>query len=461
MSLGTHEIDFLKETLQAQQELLQKLYQELDVERESSAIAADETLSMILRLQGEKSAMEMEASQYKRIAEEKMCHAQEMVETFQELIYQKEMQIASLAFQVQAYRFKLASLGCEDLAAGDFQYPENMLSRRNGFAEETSSHSSIRRGNSLPPIPDGALSRRASTEGTGTESSSPKAEPSLRRESTSHGDFNSYWKEIKKLDERVKGFTQLNNLNGFPTPGSTVDIPSSSQLNLPARTSLTQNPSPDNSPGKMVFHEYAKKVHSVQPCEVSPCSTSVQDIFEVPQCPEDDLGGLSHKTETSELSLKRDDAWNTEHKQIIDWEKQPLLAPDTDRSSPKPKDVEQTFDMEKKPLLSVNGHTSSPKQKDGKTEKQKLFKHPTYGVADFELQQFNRRLKQLEDERFVTRGREINSEAADEELKLLREIMEKVEALQSEISSLKPKKPPSPEDRSFGCFKEAMLCFLP
>ncbi|KAK9705698.1 hypothetical protein RND81_07G076300 [Saponaria officinalis] len=444
MSLGTHEIDFLKETLQAQQELLQKLYNELDDERESSATAADETLSMILRLQGEKAAMEMEASQYKRIAEEKMCHAQETVEIFQELIYQKEMQIASLSFQVQAYRFKLASLGCEDLAPCEFQYPENMLLRRNGLIDETSAQSLIRRGNSLPPLANGALSRRSSTEGARTEASSPKAEHSLRRESTSQGDFNSYWEEIKKLDERVKGFTRLNNLND-------VDIPSSSLMIPPARTSPVHNPSPDHSPEKSVFHEYAEKVRSAQARGGSPCSTSVQDIFEVPQCPEDDL-----------LGLESDVVWNSEPKESIDWEKQPLLSVDADRSSLKqPKDADQRFDMEKKPLMSASSYTGSPKQKDGKNEKQKIYKHPTYGVADFELQQFNRRLKQLEDERFVTRGREINSETGNEELKLLREIMEKVEAVQSELTSWKPKKPPSPDDRSFGCFKEVMFCFLP
>ena len=107
MSLGNRNIGFLKETLNEQQELLQKLYNELDVERESSATAADETLTMILRLQAEKSAMEMEASQYKRIAEEKICHTQEILETFQEAIYNKEIQIASLEFQVQTYSFRV------------------------------------------------------------------------------------------------------------------------------------------------------------------------------------------------------------------------------------------------------------------------------------------------------------------------------------------------------------------
>ena len=62
----------LKEALCAQQQLLQKLYAELDVEKESSATAVSEALSMILHLQGV-----MEASQYKRMTEEEICHAEE------------------------------------------------------------------------------------------------------------------------------------------------------------------------------------------------------------------------------------------------------------------------------------------------------------------------------------------------------------------------------------------------
>ncbi|KAL9224156.1 hypothetical protein vseg_000220 [Gypsophila vaccaria] len=306
--MTTHEIDFLKETLSAQQELLQKLLNELDAERESSAVAADETLSMILRLQGERAALEMEARQYKRMAEEKICHAHEMVEIFQELVYQKELQIASLEFQVQAYKFRLAVLGFVDCASCEVDYSDKM---------------SLRRGNSLPSAVNIASSRRSSTEATRTGASSPKTS---RRLSTTAGDVNLYWEEIKKLDEKVKGVIGLH--------------PSESTS------------SPDNS------SDETEKVLDVGTCGESQCSTSVHDIFEV----------------------------------------------------------------------------------------------PTYGVSDIDLDQFNKRLKQLEIERFVT---------GDEELELLRKIMKKVEAMQSEVTYWRTKKPPSPGDRSFGCFKEVFSCFLP
>ena len=103
----------MRDTLLAQQQLLEKLYAELDEEREASATATSEALDMILRLQGEIAVVKMEARHYKRVAEEKIGHAEASLEAFEELMYQKEMQIASLEFQVKAYRHKLMSLGCE------------------------------------------------------------------------------------------------------------------------------------------------------------------------------------------------------------------------------------------------------------------------------------------------------------------------------------------------------------
>ncbi|KAJ8428967.1 hypothetical protein Cgig2_013934 [Carnegiea gigantea] len=491
MSLGTNEINFLKETLHAQQDLLQKLYNELDVERESSAIATDEALSMILRLQGEKAAMEMEASQYKRIAEEKMFHAQETLETFQELIYQKEMQIASLEFQVQAYKFKLVSMGCDDLGACEMQYPENLLSRRNGTPGETS-HSSMRRGSSVPPPAHKPLSRRASMEGLKSMQSSPKTledikdlGSSIRKERTS-GDFNTYWEEIRKLDERVKELDNIKNFNNIPKPEK-AKAPSSSPM---------CNASADSSPTKVDFLKHPEKDPSVQPCGDSP--TSVQDIFEVPQCSGHHQEYTSHKKDKGKLvvdvesSRKEklasmwDEIWKSDVKEKIDWDKTSLSSPCTSNSnSPKPRDVKEKIDWEKKPLndwekkpqFSPSSNNDSPlkekvdwgkkpilspcdnddlsKFREGRAlDKQSLLRQPAYGVADIELQQFNRRLKQLEDERFIPRGNEINEETGDEQVILLKEIRDKIDLIQAEIASWRNDKPPRSGHPSVGCLRE-------
>lgn len=83
---------------------LRKLFAELEEERHAAASGAEEALSMIARLQEEKAAAKMEACQYKRIAEEKLRHADESLLILREIILQKEMEIAALRFLVQDYR---------------------------------------------------------------------------------------------------------------------------------------------------------------------------------------------------------------------------------------------------------------------------------------------------------------------------------------------------------------------
>lgn len=109
------------------QYILQKLYVELDQERESAATAGREALSMILRLQGEKALLKMEASQYKRMAEEKMCHAQEALAVFEDISYEREMEIAALEFQLLAYQYRLLSMGVTDVGLSEVKFPENLL----------------------------------------------------------------------------------------------------------------------------------------------------------------------------------------------------------------------------------------------------------------------------------------------------------------------------------------------
>ncbi|GFQ06690.1 hypothetical protein PHJA_002813000 [Phtheirospermum japonicum] len=123
------DIAALKATLAAQQNLLQKLYNDLDAEREASASAASEALSVILRLQGEKAAVKMEAEQYKRLSEQKMSHVEESLAIIENIIYQKEMEISALDCQVQAYRYKLLSMGCLDFGDNPLQGNETGCDR--------------------------------------------------------------------------------------------------------------------------------------------------------------------------------------------------------------------------------------------------------------------------------------------------------------------------------------------
>ncbi|CAN0838288.1 Myosin-binding protein 7 [Linum grandiflorum] len=204
----------LKEALQAQQQILQKLYRELDDEREAAATAASEAMSMILRLQGEKAALKMEANQYMRMAEEKMTHAEETLDLCDDLMYQKEMEIASLEFQVQSYKNMLVGMGVNDVevpAEPDHQQPPQ--------------HTSVRRLNSLPQLAmvdfghkKIGLDRKqkqkrhyhldlASTIDEEAEFQEiHELEKKLVAPAT-HGDINSCWEQIKKLDQRLKGIS--------------------------------------------------------------------------------------------------------------------------------------------------------------------------------------------------------------------------------------------------------------
>ncbi|KAK1420933.1 hypothetical protein QVD17_22905 [Tagetes erecta] len=204
----------LKEALYAQQQLLQKLYNELEVEREASATAASEALAMILRLQGEKAGVKMESEHYKRLAEEKMHHAEESMETFEELIRQKEMEIATLDYQVQAYRYKLSSLGLEDIGSHEMKFPENLLQL---YEKETSPECLSRR-NSAPPkllkwayLKRGSLERNRSVSPDSGMISKPIEEIERLDESPQRMDsekqtdgINSYWDQIRNLDKIVE-----------------------------------------------------------------------------------------------------------------------------------------------------------------------------------------------------------------------------------------------------------------
>ncbi|KAL0903196.1 hypothetical protein M5K25_027556 [Dendrobium thyrsiflorum] len=103
------EIAALKEALCNQNLIIKKLYVELEEEREASATAATEALSMILRMQREKAAEKMEACQYKRMAEERINHAEETLEVLEEVVLQKDLEIESLRFQLKANMQKQTS----------------------------------------------------------------------------------------------------------------------------------------------------------------------------------------------------------------------------------------------------------------------------------------------------------------------------------------------------------------
>ncbi|XP_010519984.1 PREDICTED: myosin-binding protein 7 [Tarenaya hassleriana] len=112
-----NECELLRETVTSQQQAIQDLYAELEEERNASSTAANEAMSMILRLQREKAEIQMEARQFKRFAEEKMEHDQQELLNLEESDYKKDQTIQALQCEVQAYRHRMMSFGLTEAEA--------------------------------------------------------------------------------------------------------------------------------------------------------------------------------------------------------------------------------------------------------------------------------------------------------------------------------------------------------
>ncbi|KAI3771909.1 hypothetical protein L6452_03081 [Arctium lappa] len=288
----------LKEALCAQQRLLQKLYNELDVEREASASAASEALAMILRLQGEKASIKMEAEQYKRLAEEKMYHAEESMEIFEDYIHQKEMEIASLDYQVQAYKYKLSCLGIEDIGANEIKYPENLL-QLNETPVGGSNPESLLRRNSAPPkllklaylkrnrsmSPDSDMISKIVEESGQEEGSHQNLDSEKQMDGSLSVDINSYWDQIRKLDKIVEEMAgeQYLSLRARSSRSSSVF----SQLN-----ELDQAQSLKKSANDEMLSDT--------------CSLSVHDVFEVPETNEH-LASHEKQVKDDRISIMKDE----------------------------------------------------------------------------------------------------------------------------------------------------------
>ncbi|XP_050217454.1 uncharacterized protein LOC126668277 [Mercurialis annua] len=437
-----HDISELEEALYAQQQLLQKLNTELDVEREASASAAIEALSMILRLQGEKASLKLEATQYKRMAEEKMCHAEESLAVFEDLIYQREMEIASLEFQVQAYRYRLLSLGLNDLGVYENKYPENMLMQRNdtSFTEKIVT-GNLRRLNSLPPqvpIKDPNpkktfIDKKRPLTPMSDSSSSPFEEHTTREINDSGKklgssvtvDLNLYWDQINKLDERVKEFSDnkdsIRKNKQALWKGGTWSPSMFSQM--------SNGTSIDGAISDQVKHQEV-----ITDSVNSASSSNVQDIFEVvPQVTEK---CKAKKDYYSKLTVNCDD--------------KPDLVSEEDL-------MESPNQIKTMLLTASQEKNTSSKSKTIERCVSSAFQAVNVGNSPPELKQINRRIERLERARNSTRHEIVCR--GEEELNLLKEIREQLNSIQSEMKSSRSKKSFFPLEPSLDTLQEAMLYF--
>ncbi|KAL8259778.1 hypothetical protein R6Q59_027731 [Mikania micrantha] len=126
-----NECDVLREMVSNQQHTIQDLISDLEEERYASSSAANEAMSMILKLQREKAEVQMEARQFKRFSEEKMAHDQQELMALEELLYRREQSIQSLTCEVHAYKHRMISLG---LTESEAEGERNFMTRENSIA---------------------------------------------------------------------------------------------------------------------------------------------------------------------------------------------------------------------------------------------------------------------------------------------------------------------------------------
>jgi hypothetical protein len=106
------------------------LQQELDKERSAAASAAEEAMAMILRLQKEKSSLEIELRQQRRTSDERCAFYEDEVEELRDILLMREREARSLQKEVESYR-RLLGLAGDD----DEDDEEEMVTPHNFFSE--------------------------------------------------------------------------------------------------------------------------------------------------------------------------------------------------------------------------------------------------------------------------------------------------------------------------------------
>ncbi|WVZ84743.1 hypothetical protein U9M48_031735 [Paspalum notatum var. saurae] len=100
--------------LRCREEARAELQRELEKERSAAASAAEEAMAMILRLQKDKSALEIEARQLRRTADERCSFYEDEVEELRDIVLVREREARALRKELDAYRRLLGLSAAEE-----------------------------------------------------------------------------------------------------------------------------------------------------------------------------------------------------------------------------------------------------------------------------------------------------------------------------------------------------------
>ncbi|GMH30833.1 hypothetical protein Nepgr_032676 [Nepenthes gracilis] len=103
---GESLVDWLRRQLKHDRMRISSLHKELEEERNACAIAANEAMAMITKLQEEKCALRMEALQYLRMMEEQAEYDVDALDKANNLIAEKEKELQDLEAELEYYRAK-------------------------------------------------------------------------------------------------------------------------------------------------------------------------------------------------------------------------------------------------------------------------------------------------------------------------------------------------------------------
>ncbi|KAH7276614.1 hypothetical protein KP509_39G014900 [Ceratopteris richardii] len=93
-----------------------ELEAELERERNAAAIATDEYMKMIQKLQKEKSSMEMQVAQIHRMSEERTSYGEQVMTTLKDILFNRERESMALEKEIEFYRKKLWQIGAIETA---------------------------------------------------------------------------------------------------------------------------------------------------------------------------------------------------------------------------------------------------------------------------------------------------------------------------------------------------------
>ncbi|CAI0549563.1 unnamed protein product [Linum tenue] len=183
---------------------LMELYMELDEERNASAVAANNAMAMITRLQAEKAAVQMEALQYQRMMEEQAEYDEEAIQLLRDDLKKKDRQVKYLENEIEAYKIRYGDImedgfvvdevdedddddgAYQEVEASEYGTPSYGGMGSNTSREESSGKNQIENageGGSVRPNKFGGLRRLKQLE---IESSDDETEQESRMKDLSH-----------------------------------------------------------------------------------------------------------------------------------------------------------------------------------------------------------------------------------------------------------------------------------